>query len=330
MREARMHGSILARTGHTSVSLRRAVIFPYGITQEGTPMQTATVGLVGLGLMGTALARRLLGAGFGVRGFDLERAKCEQLVALGGAPAASIAEIAASCPIVAIAVFTTEQVEDVVEGAGGLLGASARIAICTSTCDPDRIAALAERSAKRGLALLEVPVSGTSTQVAWGEGVGLVAGDAGAARAAEDVLAALFPQRRFLGAAGNGGRAKLAINLILGLNRAAIAEGVAFAERIGLDRSEFLAVAKASAAHSQVMDVKGAMWAEDRYAPPMSRVDQSLKDFGLMLELAERACMRLPFASLYADLMRDCVDHGEAAMDNAIIVNAIRRQAARS
>ena len=290
-------------------------------------MQTAPVGLIGLGLMGTALSRRLLGAGLVVRGFDIDATKRKQFVALGGEDTGSIAAIAATCPIVALAVFTTEQVEQVVEGSAGLLDAQTRIVICTSTCDPDRIAALATRARERGLALLEVPVSGTSTQVERGEGVGLVAGDPAAADTAARVLDALFPKRFFLGAAGNGGRAKLAINLILGLNRAAIAEGVAFAERLGLTRENFLEVAKGSAAYSQVMDVKGGFWTADRFEPPMSRVDQSLKDFKLMLEMAERSGMQLPFAMLYAELMSDCMAHGEAAMDNAIIVNAIRRRA---
>src|SRR5262245_11697825 len=123
-------------------------------------MQTTPVGLIGLGLMGTALARRLLHAGYAVRGFDIDQAKRRRFAALGGTEAESVAAVAAACPIVALAVFTTEQVEQVVEGSGGLIGAATRIAICTSTCDPDRIASLATRAQARGLALLEVPVSG--------------------------------------------------------------------------------------------------------------------------------------------------------------------------
>jgi putative dehydrogenase len=289
--------------------------------------EKANIGVIGLGLMGTAIARRLLGAGYPVLGYDIDPRKRENLAALGAAAADSVATVANECTSVAIAVFATEQVEQVIEGADGLLGARTRIAICTSTCDPDRVSALAARVARCGLALLEVPISGTSTQVEHGEGVGLVAGDPKAAQAAEDVLAAICPRRYFLGAAGNGGRAKLAINLILGLNRAAIAEGLAFAERLGLDRAGFLDVAKGSAAYSQVMDVKGTLWALDRFQPPMSRVDQSLKDFKLMLEMAKRAGMQLPLASLYAELLSDCVAHDEAALDNAIIINAIRRRA---
>ena len=85
---------------------------------------------------------------------------------------------------------------------------------------------------------------------------------------------------------GNGSRAKLAVNLILGLNRAALAEGLALASGLGLDRVAFLEVARGSAAYSQVMDVKGELMARREYRNPQSRVDQSLKDFKLMLEQA--------------------------------------------
>jgi 3-hydroxyisobutyrate dehydrogenase-like beta-hydroxyacid dehydrogenase len=87
-----------------------------------------------------------------------------------------------------------------------------------------------------------------------------------------------------------------------------------------------LDVAKGSAAYSQVMDVKGEFWASNRFDPPMSRVDQSLKDFKLMLEMGGRLGVGLPFAELYAELLSDCVAHGESALDNAIIINAVRRR----
>jgi 3-hydroxyisobutyrate dehydrogenase-like beta-hydroxyacid dehydrogenase len=286
-------------------------------------MDRDPIGLFGTGLLGTAIGGRLLQAGFRVLGFDPDARK---RVALGGVAAASAAEVAARCHTVVLAVFDTAQVEQVVEGATGLSDTAVRTVICMSTCDPDRIGALAERAALRGVMLLEVPVSGTSAQVAQGEGVALVGGDAQAAEAAAPVIEAICPRRYYLGPVGNGGRAKLVVNLMLGLNRAAIAEGLALAERLGLERAHMLEVAKGSAAYSQVMDVKGPLWAEDRFSPPMSRVDQSLKDFMLMREIAGRVGQPLPFASLYAELMRDCVAHGEAELDNAILINAIRRQ----
>jgi len=291
-------------------------------------MNTDRIGLVGLGLLGSAIAQRLLGADYRVLGYDVVPDKRAAFAYPGAAAADSLADVAAACRVVIVAVFDTGQVETVVEGPGGLLGSAARVAICMSTCDPDRIGALASRAAKRGLGLLDYPVSGTSAQVARGEGLGLAAGDPGVIDAVGPVLSAICPRRHTLGPAGNGSRAKLAINLILGLNRAAIAEGLAFGERLGLERARLLAVARDSAAYSQVMDVKGALWAENRFAPPQSRVDQSLKDFELMLAMGERIGLALPLARLYRSLLADCVAHGEAAFDNAAIINAIRRQLA--
>jgi len=154
-----------------------------------------------------------------------------------------------------LAVFNTDQVEDVVERAL-IPAARGKIVIVTSTCDPDRIAALAARVAEN-MRFLEAPVSGTSEQVRQGDGTGLIGGDARIAEAAADVLDVLFPKRFHIGKAGDGGRAKLAVNLILGLNRLALAEGLVFAARLGLDPSAFLNVARSSAAASQVMDTKG-------------------------------------------------------------------------
>jgi 3-hydroxyisobutyrate dehydrogenase-like beta-hydroxyacid dehydrogenase len=175
-----------------------------------------------------------------------------------------------------------------------------------------------------------MPVSGTSRQVAKGDGVGLVGGDPGIAERAAGVLDAICPRRHYLGAVGDGSRAKLAVNLILGLNRAALAEGLVFASRLGLDPVAFLDVARGSAAYSQVMDVKGDLMARRAYRDVQSRVDQSLKDFTLMLEQAHAKGQDLPFAAVYARMMEDCVAHGEAEWDNAAIAEAIERRRANS
>jgi 3-hydroxyisobutyrate dehydrogenase-like beta-hydroxyacid dehydrogenase len=137
------------------------------------------VGIVGLGLMGSVLARRLIAAGFDLVGYDIDVAKIDGLAALGGRAASSIGEVARAANPNILAVFDTDQVEQVVEGPilAALGEESDRIVMCTSTCDPDRIAALARRVEGRGLRFLETPVSGTSEQVRRGEGVGLIGGD---------------------------------------------------------------------------------------------------------------------------------------------------------
>lgn len=280
------------------------------------------VGVIGLGLMGEVYARRLIAAGFSVTGFDIDPARNERLEQLGGR-AAALADIARDCEPIVLAVFSTEQVEDVVER--GLLPAAAgKIVLCTSTCDPERIAALAARVGDR-LRFLEAPVSGTSEQVRQGDGVGLIGGDAAIAVAAAPVLDALFPRRFHIGKAGDGGRAKLAVNHILALNRLALAEGLVFAARLGLDPASFLKVARGSAAASQVMDTKGPKMIAGEFSP-QGRVRQSLKDTHLILDQARNKGQKLPLLEIYADVLEACMRHGEGDADASIVVEEIRRR----
>jgi 3-hydroxyisobutyrate dehydrogenase-like beta-hydroxyacid dehydrogenase len=283
---------------------------------------SSVVGVIGLGLMGEVYARRLVSAGFAVIGFDVDEAKSQRLRAVGGR-AASVADIARDCDPIVIAVFNTDQVEDVVERAL-LPAASGKIVLCTSTCDPDRIAALGARVAER-LRFLEAPVSGTSEQVRQGDGVGLIGGDARIAEAAAPVLDALFPKRFHLGGVGDGGRAKLAVNLILGLNRLALAEGLVFAARLGLDPSAFLNVARSTAAASQVMDTKGPKMIACNFAPE-GRARQTLKDAHLMLDQAEKIGQSLPLLTVHVDVLEACLRHGEGDSDNSVVIEEIRRR----
>jgi len=288
--------------------------------------QSMPVGVIGLGLMGEVLARRLMAAKFSVAGFDIDAAKDAKLEELGGR-ATSIADIARSCDPIVLAVFNTDQVEQVVErellpvlGAG-----SGRIVLCTSTCDPDRIAALAARVVPEGIRFLETPVSGTSEQVRQGDGVGLIGGDPAIAEAVAPVLDAMFPKRFHIGEAGDGGRAKLAVNLILGLNRLALAEGLVFASRLGLDPAAFLEVARGAASYSQVMDTKGPKMVAGDFSPE-GRVKQTLKDAQLMLEQAHRKGQRLPTLEIHADVLEACVRAGHQDKDNSFIIEEIRRR----
>jgi 3-hydroxyisobutyrate dehydrogenase-like beta-hydroxyacid dehydrogenase len=283
------------------------------------------VGLVGIGLMGEVYARRLIAAGFSVTGFDVDAARMARLAQIGGRTV-SLAAIARDCDPIIVAVFNTEQVEEVVERA--LLPAAAgKIVICTSTCDPDRVAALGARLAGR-LRFLEVPVSGTSEQVRHGDGVGLIGGDARIATEVAPVLDALFARRFHIGKVGDGGRAKLAVNLILGLNRLALAEGLVFAARLGLDPAAFLDVARSSAAASQVMDTKGPKMVGGDFTPE-GRVRQTLKDTHLMLDQARKAGQELPLLSIHAEVLEACLRHGDGEQDNSIVIEEIRRRTLR-
>jgi 3-hydroxyisobutyrate dehydrogenase len=277
--------------------------------------------------MGEVYAQRLLDAKIPVTGFDIDAARRSRLALIGGKPAESIAALAKSARCFIIAVFNTEQVEDVVENhlLPALGEGSNAIVLCMSTVDPDRVAALAARVIPRGIRYLDVPVSGTSDQVRRGDGVALIGGDMAIAEDVTDVLDALFVRRFHVGKVGDGGRAKLAVNLILGLNRLALAEGLVFAERLGLNPAAFLEVARGSASYSQVMETKGPKMVRDDFSPE-GRVKQTLKDAHLMLEQGAAVGQKLSALEVHVDVLEACVRAGEAELDNSAIVKEVRRR----
>jgi 3-hydroxyisobutyrate dehydrogenase-like beta-hydroxyacid dehydrogenase len=235
--------------------------------------------------------------------------------------------VARRCDTIIIMVFNMDQVEDVVEN--DILQAvgrgSGKIVLCSSTVDPNRVAALGASATERGLRFLETPVSGTSQQCREGLGVGLIGGDPALMAEVKPVLEALYPRMHHIGGYGDGGRAKLAINLILGINRTALAEGLVFAERVGLDPGKFLDVAMASAAYSRVMDGKGPKMVKGDFSPE-GHMEISLKDATLMREQSRLAGQQLPLLETYRDLLAACIDNGQGKLDNSSVIKEIRRR----
>lgn len=280
-----------------------------------------TVGLVGLGLVGSALAQRLLAAGFTVHGFDLREEARAALRSLGGVAQAGVREVGAHCGCVVLAVFDTHDVIGVIEGPEGLLspGHVVDTVIDCSTGTPDALQALAARLEARDVALIEGPLSGSSQQIAAGEATQLLGGKAHAVAASLDVLEAIADKRIHVGEAGMAAKAKLATNLVLGLNRAALAEGMAFAESLGIAPEAFLALVLATPARSVAAEIKGPLMASGNFEP-QSRIRQHLKDVNLMLESARAAGQPLPLSTTHAELMRRAVAAGDGDLDNAAII----------
>jgi len=135
------------------------------------------------------------------------------------------------------------------------------------------------------------------------------------------VLAAFSRQSFHMGAAGSGNRMKLAMNLVLGLHRAVLAEGLAFARANGIDPHSALEVLKAGPAYSRVMDIKGEkMIARD--FTPQARLSQHLKDVRLILEVGERCAAMLPLSAVHRELLRKLEDAGFGAEDNSAVIRA--------
>lgn len=282
------------------------------------------IGLIGLGLMGGALAHRLIGAGYSVLGYDIDADKTQLVPGLEAA--ASVDEISKRCRRIVLAVYDTGQVESVVAE----LEAARRpvLLLCATTVEPRRIALLAARAARYGITLIEAPITGTSAEIETGRGVGLLAGPKESVTLATDLLEVFCPQWFHMGSLGSAAKAALAINLVMQLNRAALAEGLVFAERLGLSPAAFLEALRSSPAGSQVMAVKGEKMVRREYSPQLpvthTLATQSLKDAQFILETAHRLGQHLPMMEVNAALLAATIAQGGTRRDSAAVIEAIR------
>lgn len=286
-----------------------------------------TVGIVGLGLVGQALAGRLIAAGLQVLGFDLRPEASDALAAAGGQVAASVQVVGAQADCVVLAVFDTQDVLSVLERPDGLLapGHQVRTVLDCSTGTPELLQALAARLKARGIDFIEAPLSGSSQQIAAGEATMLLGGQEEAVGRCASLLQALSARRIHVGPAGMAASAKLATNLVLGLNRAVLAEGMVFAQSLGIAPDKFLALVLATPARSAAAEVKGPLMVSGNFEP-QSRIRQHLKDVDLMLGSAAAAGQALPLSETHARLMRDAIEAGDGELDNAAIVRQLRRE----
>jgi 3-hydroxyisobutyrate dehydrogenase-like beta-hydroxyacid dehydrogenase len=285
------------------------------------------VGLIGIGLVGRALAGRLLAAGFGVVGYDIDPAQMRELEAVGGATAASPSGVTARCRRIFLALMTSDIVRTVVEEEGGLMATSAppTYIIDTSTGRPEESMALEARLAARGTAYLDATISGSSQQIREGAGVFMVGATPDGFSACSDLFSAVARDAVHVGPAGSGAKAKLATNLVLGLNRLALCEGMVFADRIGLDPAAFLELVRITPAYSAAVDVKGDKLLRRDYTP-QSKLSQHLKDLRMVLEQAEKVGQDLPLARLHEEIIAALVQRGEGDKDSCVVIEELRRR----
>jgi len=287
-----------------------------------------SVGLVGVGLVGTALAGNLLRAGFAVTGFDVKAGRRHALAQLGGRCAANAAAAAQAADVVLLALMDSPTVRSVIEADDGILAAPQRPAciIDTTTGDPDQTVEIATLLRDHDIAYLDATISGSSQQVRDGEAVFMVGGDEAALEVCGPLFDAIGGTRFHLGPAGAGARAKLASNLVLGLNRLALAEGLVFARQLGLDLPRFLELLAATPAYSRQMDTKGARMVEGDFEP-QARLAQHRKDVDLILRCAARLGLRPPVSHLHLELLDAAIEAGDGALDNSAIIRQLLRTA---
>ncbi|MCY2954679.1 MAG: NAD(P)-dependent oxidoreductase [Planctomycetota bacterium] len=280
------------------------------------------IGLIGVGLLGTAMAERLLGGGFDVVGFDLEPACIDRLRTLGGKAAGSATELAASCRRIFLSLPNSEIVQGVLDQVKARLRPG-QILIDTTTGDP-RLATESGRTLEPlGVAYLDAAICGNSEELRRGDVLVVAGGPAAAFDECQDLFSAFARRSWRMGDWGTGSKMKLTTNLVLGLNRAVLAEGLSFAGALGLDPALALTVLLASSSYSRVMDLKGGkMLARD--FTPQARLSQHLKDVRLILEAGAEAGAKLPLSEQHRQLLEQAEAAGLGGLDNSAIIEVLR------
>jgi 3-hydroxyisobutyrate dehydrogenase-like beta-hydroxyacid dehydrogenase len=284
-------------------------------------MDNKSVGMIGLGLMGTALTERLFEAGYSVWVHNRTRDKAEPLVARGACWADNPLAV---CDRVLISLYTTDTVEEVLgQLADGLR--PGQILIDTTTGEPEQTARLGARLAERGVHYLDAPISGSSEQTRRGEATAIVGGARETFDACRDLFECCVARTIHAGPCGSGAKMKLVTNLVLGLNRAALAEGLVFARAIGLDADAALQVLTNTMAYSRTMDSKGRKMVEGDFRT-QARLSQHLKDIRLILAAGRHADQPLPLTETHCRLLEAAEAAGFGDADNSAIIRAFGAQ----
>ena len=282
-------------------------------------MENATnkaIGIIGVGLVGNALANRLGEAGLPVVGHDLspiENANVEI--------ATSAADVVGRCPTIFLSLPTSEVVSSVLEEVKPGL-TSEHLFIDTTTGDPEDAEQHPGRLADSGASYLEATIAGSSDLLGKGEAPVFLGGCEKDVERARSVLETLTPRLFHLGPAGTASRFKLVFNLVLGLHRAVLAEALSFGEALGFDPATVLDVLADSPAFSPVMVTKGRRMVERSYDPPQARLSQHLKDVRLILAQAAEKGVRVPLSELHRELLERAEGLGFGASDTSAVREA--------
>lgn len=279
------------------------------------------VGLIGTGLFGSALAERLLAEGYPVLVFNRTREKADPLIVRG---ATWSDNPLASCRRVIFSLFTSDQVRQLFEQMWSG-DSAARIILDTSTSDPQLTVAVGQHMATRDVRYLESPFSGSSDQARNHQATAIVAGDRDAFEECQDLWNCLAAKTFYVGPWGSAAKMKLVTNLVLGLNRAVLAEGLVFAEATGLKMKDALEVLLNSPAYSRIMDAKGPKMVHGDFEP-QARLAQHVKDVRLMHEEAARGGAALPLSAVHLELLEQAVAAGLGELDNSAIIQAFQKQ----
>ncbi len=286
----------------------------------------ASLGFIGLGVMGGRIAKRLLDAGHTVTGYNRTKARAQWLLDAGMQWAETPRAVAENAAVIFSMVTNTAAVQEIASGPRGILAALApgKIYIDMSTINPDVSRELAEQVAAKGARMLDAPVSGSAITIEQGNLSIMVGGDQATFERALPILLAIGPKVNYVGSNGQALLMKIALNLTLPVQFLAFCEGVLLAEKGGIPRETAVAVFLNSATVSPAMKFRCPLVVK-KEDEVWFNVDMMQKDMLLALEIGRKSGVPMASAALANEYLTAARGLGLAEEDFAAIFEVVAR-----
>jgi L-threonate 2-dehydrogenase len=284
------------------------------------------VGIVGLGIMGGAIARNLIAAGWEVIGYDIDAGKLRELSGAGLAIAKSVGELANSAPVILTSLPSPEALQKVAAEIG-TARAPKRIVAELSTFSIEDKAKAEERLRAAGHILLDCPLSGTGAQAKTKDLVVYASGDSESIAMLQPLFSDFARAWRDLGSFGNGMRMKLVANLLVAIHNVATAEAFVLGIKAGLDPTAIFELVKSGAGNSRVFELRGPMMVEGRYDDATMKIDVWQKDMSIIREFAAALQCPTPMFDATVPVYDGALAQGLGAQDTAAVCAVLEAMA---
>ena len=287
----------------------------------------ADIGFIGLGIMGKPMVRNLMNAGNTVTVYDIVGTSVEEMATEGAIPASSSAEVAEKNPLIITMVPDSADSEAAILGANGVLegAASGSVVIDMSSIAPASSQKIAAGCEAQGVDFLDAPVSGGEPGAISGALAIMVGGKQDVYDRYVDVFAPMG-NATFCGDYGAGNTTKLANQIMVAINIAAVGEALVLAKKAGLDPNVVFDAVKGGLAGSNVLNAKGPMMIEGNFNPGF-RISLHQKDLNNALQTARELSVPLPFTALAQQVIGSLMNEGKGDADHSAIANFIEDMA---
>ncbi|MCW2790675.1 MAG: garR 4 [Aeromicrobium sp.] len=286
------------------------------------------IAIVGLGIMGSAMAHNLLGSGHDVSGTDVSPERRDELTAAGGRAATTVAAAISGVDAVITSLPSPEAALAVSEELSRA-GHEGLVVVETSTLSPQTKQDCHDILARANIVMLDCPLSGTGAQARERDLVVLGSGDEAAFEAVRPALEAIARSVRHLGPFGNGTITKLVANLLVSIHNASTAEAFALGVRAGLDPQQLYDTVREGAGGSVIFDKRGPLMIDRTYLPATARVSMFLKDVALVQELASSVGVQTPVLDATLPLYEAAAAAGHGDEDAAALLEVLDRRSSR-